>query len=64
LANGLPFYKHFGFTVVEEEKNSDTPWKTPMEYIPNEIWDILDKDGNKTGRLHERCGLLPIKFMS
>ena len=27
---GLSFYKQFGFTVVEEEKNSDTPWKTPM----------------------------------
>ena len=30
---GLPFYKHFGFVVVEEEKNPDTPWKTPMSYI-------------------------------
>ena len=30
---GLPFYKQFGFTVVEEEKNSVTPWKTPMQYI-------------------------------
>ena len=30
---GLSFYKQFGFTVVEEEKNSDTPWKTPMLYI-------------------------------
>ena len=29
---GLPFYKHFGFSVVEEEKNPDTPWKTPMLY--------------------------------
>lgn len=31
--HGLPFYKHFGFAVVEEEKNPDTPWKTPMSYI-------------------------------
>ena len=31
--HGLPFYKHFGFVVVEEEKNPDTPWKTPMLYI-------------------------------
>ena len=30
---GLPFYKHFGFAVVEEEKNPDTPWKTPMQYV-------------------------------
>lgn len=29
---GLPFYKRFGFTVVEEEKNPETPWKTPMSY--------------------------------
>ena len=29
---GLPFYKHFGFTVQEEEKNADTPWKTPVSY--------------------------------
>ena len=31
--HGLPFYKHFGFVVVEEEKNPNTPWKTPMSYI-------------------------------
>lgn len=30
---GLTFYMHFGFTVVEEEKNPDTPWKTPMQYV-------------------------------
>lgn len=30
---GLAFYKRFGFTVVEEEKNPETPWKTPMLYI-------------------------------
>lgn len=29
---GLSFYKRFGFTVIEEEKNPDTPWKTPMSY--------------------------------
>ena len=31
--HGLPFYKRFGFTVVEDEKNPETPWKTPMSYI-------------------------------
>lgn len=31
--NGLSFYEHFGFTVEDEEKNADTPWKTPMSYI-------------------------------
>ncbi len=29
---GLAFYEHYGFTVVEEERNADTPWKTPMWY--------------------------------
>lgn len=31
--HGLSFYEHFGFTVEDEEKNADTPWKTPMSYI-------------------------------
>ena len=31
--HGLSFYKCFGFKVVEEEKNPDTPWKTPMQYV-------------------------------
>ena len=31
--HGLSFYEHFGFAVVEEERNPDTPWKTPMQYI-------------------------------
>ena len=31
--HGLPFYEYFGFTVEEEEKNADTPWKTPMSYM-------------------------------
>ena len=30
---GLPFYEHFGFTVEDEERNADTPWKIPMSYI-------------------------------
>ena len=29
---GLAFYKRFGFMVEEDEKNPDTPWKTPMSY--------------------------------
>jgi predicted N-acetyltransferase YhbS len=52
--HGLPFYKHFGFIPIETEKNINTPWKTPMEYTPNEIWDVLDENGKKTGRFHER----------
>lgn len=35
--NGLLFYKHFGFTIIETEKNINTPWKTPMSYSINEI---------------------------
>ena len=30
--HGLAFYKRFGFMVEEDEKNPDTPWKTPMSY--------------------------------
>lgn len=30
---GLSFYEHYGFTIDDEEKNVDTPWKTPMSYI-------------------------------
>lgn len=52
--HALPFYKHFGFIPIETEKNINTPWKTPMEYIPNEIWDVLDENGNKTGCYTER----------
>lgn len=33
--HGLAFYEHFRFTVVDEEKNADTPWKTPMSYRNN-----------------------------
>ena len=35
--NGLLFYRHFGFTIIETEKNINTPWKTPMSYTLNEI---------------------------
>ena len=34
--HGLSFYEHFGFTVEDEEKNADTPWKIPMSYI---LWN-------------------------
>ncbi len=30
---GLSFYEKFGFTVEDEEKNADTPWKIPISYI-------------------------------
>lgn len=51
---GLPFYLKYGFTPTDALQHSDGFIFTPMEYIPNEIWDVLDKDGNKTGRYAER----------
>jgi len=50
----LPFYKHFGFVQTDVEQKLDGFFTTPMEYTPNEIWDVLDAKGNKTGRFHER----------
>ncbi len=51
---GLPFYLNYGFTPIDNEKRINGFVFTPMEYTPNEIWDVLDADGNKTGRYHER----------
>ena len=52
---GLPFYLKYGFRptdIVQKSKNGFV--FTPMEYVPNEIWDVLDKHGNKTGHYAER----------
>lgn len=51
---GLPFYKSFGFVSIDAEQKLNGFIFTPMEYMPNEIWDILDENGNKTGRYAER----------
>lgn len=51
---GLPFYLQYGFTPTDAERRSDGFIFTPMAYEPNEIWDVLDENGNKTGRFHER----------
>jgi 8-oxo-dGTP pyrophosphatase MutT (NUDIX family)/GNAT superfamily N-acetyltransferase len=51
---GLPFYQHFGFQQAGEVKNEYGCIVTPMTYKPNEIWDVLDEHGNKTGRYTER----------
>lgn len=51
---GLPFYRNFGFHPTAAEQKKDGFLGTPMEYIPNEIWDVLDEHGNKTGRYAER----------
>ncbi len=53
--HGLPFYLHYGFNPTGEEQRPNSGFVfTPMQYIPNETWDVLDENGNKTGRLHER----------
>ena len=55
LPHGLPFYLTYGFTATDERQRSQSGFDfIPMAYEPNEIWDVLDKDGNKTGRYHER----------
>jgi 8-oxo-dGTP pyrophosphatase MutT (NUDIX family) len=51
---GLPFYLQYGFTPTDVEQHSDGFIFTPMAYEPNEIWDVLDENGNKTGRYAER----------
>ena len=51
---GLPFYLKYGFTPTDAERHSDGFIIIPMAYTPNEIWDVLDEFGNKTGRFHER----------
>jgi len=55
----LPFYIKYGFTPTGAETRSDGFTFTPMEYAPNEIWDVLDSKGAKTGRLHERGRPMP-----
>ena len=51
---GLPFYKNFGFITTGAEQKLSSFIVTPMEYTPNEVWDVYDADGKKTGRFHER----------
>lgn len=53
--HGLPFYLKYGFNPTDKEQHPNTGFVfTPMEYIPNEIWDVLNKNGDKIGRYHER----------
>jgi 8-oxo-dGTP diphosphatase len=52
---GLPFYLNYGFKPIDIVQRPKTGFVfTPMEYTPNEIWDVLDEYGNKTGRYAER----------
>ncbi|MCL2487278.1 MAG: GNAT family N-acetyltransferase [Oscillospiraceae bacterium] len=50
----LPFYRCFGFTETGPEQKLDGFIFTPMTYTPGEIWDVYDRDRNKTGRYTER----------
>jgi 8-oxo-dGTP pyrophosphatase MutT (NUDIX family)/predicted GNAT family N-acyltransferase len=50
----LPFYLKYGFKPTGNEESRNGLIAAPMEYVPGEIWDVLDKDGNKTGRYLER----------
>ena len=51
---GMPFFSSFGFHPDGIEQKSDGIIFTPMFYKPGEIWDVLDENGNKTGRYAER----------
>jgi len=50
----LPFFRCFGFIPTGDEPKRAGSACTPMAYQPNEIWDVLDEHGNKTGRYAER----------
>lgn len=51
---GLPFYLRFGFVPTDTEQRKRGSVFTPMIYTPNEILDVIDENGNKTGRYAER----------
>ena len=36
----IPFYEKFGFTKMGDEQLINGFMSTPMEYTPNEIWDV------------------------
>ncbi len=50
----LPFYLKYGFKATGGAVNHYGCIVTPMEYIPNEIWDVLDENRKITGRYIER----------
>lgn len=50
----LPFYHSFGFTEITPQQNINGFIFTPMQYIPNELWDIYDKNRIKSGKIVER----------
>ena len=52
--SAIPFYLKYGFRQRDDTESKYGFVYTPMEYIPNEIWDVLDSNGNKTGLFHER----------
>lgn len=52
--SAMPFFLKFGFSPSGGERKKDGFILVPMAYEPNEIWDVLDELGNKTGRYAER----------
>ncbi|MDD2362938.1 MAG: GNAT family N-acetyltransferase [Oscillospiraceae bacterium] len=50
----LPFYLKYGFLQTGDVKNNFGCIVIPMAYQPNEIWDVFDENGIKTGQFHER----------
>lgn len=50
----LPFFHSFGFNSINTEQSMDGFIFTPMQYIPNELWDIYDNNRIKSGRIIER----------
>lgn len=46
---GLPFYHRFGFYSTDKEQEKDGIIYTPVEY-QIEFWDVLDENGEKTGK--------------
>jgi GNAT superfamily N-acetyltransferase/8-oxo-dGTP pyrophosphatase MutT (NUDIX family) len=50
----IPFYHNFGFTETGEEQTLNGITFTPMVYNPKELWDVYDKNREKTGKIIER----------
>jgi predicted N-acetyltransferase YhbS len=51
---GVPFYHNFGFVDTDKEQTVNGLTFTPMVYTPKELWDVYDKNRNKTGKIVER----------
>jgi GNAT superfamily N-acetyltransferase len=54
--NTLPFFARFGFIQAADKHEKDGFFAIPMDYGPNEIWDVYDINRNKTGRYADAAG--------